>query len=708
MTAHLKQKSAPQRSKGIDQFRMIAAVMVIAIHTFPFASIHGVLDQIITLTLFRVAVPFFFMVTGYYVVGPYAEKKNYPKSWKINRAIIETLKLYLLSCLLYLPLSFYTGALSFSMPFVKLVKVFVFDGPMYHLWYFPAVILGLLIVKFLLKRVSLPIALVITSILYLLALGGDSYYSFVEQVPALKTLYRVFFHLFDYTRNGLLFSPLFLCLGALVYHQRKQAPFLTTTKLWISLVLLGIEGFLLHQYTVLRHDSMFIVLPLASYYLFIWALNWQPRKEVKQAQSYSLGLYLLHPLSIAFLYYFSKSVGLLQNSLVHFFLTVLLTIGGTWIALNLLKVRGRTVKRKSLHRARKQLDQSALQKNYQTMQQLLPKQTKLMAVVKANAYGHGAVAVSRILEQEGVDFFAVATLAEAIELRKNGLQGELLILGYTDLELVSQLKQYDLIQSVFSKEYATLLNRKKVLIRCHLKIDTGMHRLGFSPTIQAVQSVYGMNYLSCEGIYSHLGSADKLESEAKKRTEKQINTFDQLLTELAERGINYGVTHLQSSYGVVHYPKLSYDYARVGIFLYGALSQPDSTLKKQLQLSPVLSIHAVLVSVKMISSGEYIGYGTAFSAKREMKIGTVAIGYADGVSRELSNTGYALRYKDFDLPQVGRICMDMLLVDLSEVPEIAIGAEIEVAEGSEQLAVKSKTITNEVLSRLGTRLEYDN
>lgn len=698
--------SQGNRSVGIDQFRLLAAVMVVAIHTFPFAGISETLNQVVTLTLFRVAVPFFFMVTGYYVLGPYSERRNYPKSWRIDQAILETAKMYLFVCLLYLPLSFYTGILSFSMTVSELLKTFIFDGPLYHLWYFPAVILGLILSRCLLKNLTMSFALAAASLLYLIGLAGDSYYALTIQLPVLKPFYLMLFHLFDYTRNGLFLAPLFLILGAQLYRKRSSRFSYPAVKLVVSLLFLAVEGFLLHSFTKVRHDSMYLALPIASYYLFIWVKSWQPKLVFPRAKEYSLGLYILHPLSLILLYYGAKPLPFLQNSLVQFFLTLIITIGLTAVALKCLS-KFKHSKTVAIQRAKKQLDFSALHLNYQTIKQQLSERTELMAVVKAEAYGHGAVEVSRFLEKVGVDFFAVATLTEAIQLRKNGVQGELLILGYTSPEEAGKLTQYDLIQSVFSLEYATRLNRKKTVIRCHIKIDTGMHRLGFPPSIQELQTVYSMKYLQLEGIYSHLGSADSLEPVAKERTKQQISVFDHLLTELANLGIDYGITHLQSSYGIVHYPELSYDYARVGIFLYGVLSKSDRQLQEKLQLKPVLSIKAVLVSTRRVAAGQYIGYGTAVKATREMRVGTVAIGYADGIPRSISNTGYVLRYKDFELPQIGNVCMDMLLIDLTEVNALSLGEEVEVMENCESMAEKGETITNELLSRLGTRLEHE-
>lgn len=697
-------KTLKERSMGIDQFRLAAAVMVVAIHTFPFSSLNEQLDQVITLTIFRVAVPFFFLVTGYYILGPYAERSTYPKGWKIKQSLVEIGNLYLISCVIYLPLAFYTGVVSFSMSVSELLRVLVFEGPLYHLWYFPAVILGLLIGKWLIQRLSFSNAFLVTLMLYLIGLGGDSYYFFLDQLPVAKQIYTVLFQLFGLTRNGLFFSPFFLLIGAQLYLKRQRLVQMAGLKCLISLFVLGIEGFILHRQTNLRHDSMYLMLPLTCFYLFAFLLSWQPKFVFPRVKMYSLWLYILHPLSIVALYYGSKVLPVLQNSFLQFVLILFLTVLLIFVVSCLISKRGRP-KKNRLYRAGKLLDMDALRSNYKTLQGMLPSKTKLMAVVKADAYGHGGVRVSHCLEQAGVDFFAVAVLEEAIQLRKSGIQGDILILGYTSPEESGRLRDFDLIQSIFSFDYAAALNRKKVNIRCHVKIDTGMNRLGIVGNVQELLSIYSMNYLSCEGIYSHLGSSDDLSAEARQRTRTQIDRFDQVLLELRGQGIDPGFTHLQSSYGIVNYPELTYDYARVGIFLYGVLSQRDLCLKQRIQIKPVLSIKAVLVSVKTVVPGEYIGYGTSIKVTKEMRIGTVAIGYADGIPRALSNTGYSLRYKDYELPQIGTICMDMLLIDVTEVGELEQGEELFVLESSEEIAEKDKTITNELLSRLGTRLE---
>ncbi|MCB5953358.1 alanine racemase [Enterococcus sp. BWT-B8] len=695
------------RSSGIDQFRLIAAVMVVVIHTFPFGSFAPYLDDVITLTLFRIAVPFFFMITGYYVLGPYAETPDYAKAWKIKKTLRQLLKLYLFACLLYLPLSFYNGTLRLSISVSDMAKLLLFDSPFYHLWYFPAVIVGMLICRLLLKHLPYSKVLILVFSLYLIGLGGDSYYFLIQNTALLKKFYDFLFQLFDYTRNGLFFSPLFLVLGAGIYLKKGEKRTFSSLKMIIGLLLLFIEGLLLHRGTELKHDSMYLFLPLTMYFLFQYLLWWKPRHSFVHALDYSLWLYILHPISIIILYFAGKIIPMFQNSLIQFLLILLLTMGLCTFTLSIL-TRLRQQKPGKIHRAGKVINLTALGRNLRSVEQRLDKGTKIMAVLKADAYGHGAVSCGLYLEKQEVNFFAVAALGEGIELRKNGIQGDILILGYTDPVLLRQVAYYDLIQSVFDLEYAHQLNQTEIKVRCHLEVNTGMNRLGFTPNLEDLLSVYRMENLQWEGIFSHLGSSDTLDEKAEKRTAAQIQRYDQLLEELKQCGIDYGVTHLQSSYGVINYPELSYDYVRVGILLYGVLSQQDQEMRNKIKLEPVLSVHAVLISAKWVSAGEYLGYGTETAAVKEMRVGVVSIGYADGISRELSNSGFSLSYLDYEIPQVGRICMDMLLADITDVPEIKLGTQITVLENSEAAAGQAQTITNEVLSRMGCRLESMN
>lgn len=695
-----------KKNEGIEQFLIIAAIMIVAIHTFPFAFLGSGWDNLITLTLFRVAVPFFLMVTGYFLLGPYACEPYYPKRWKIQQSLRKLLKIYGMAILFYLPLSFYNGTLRLSTSFFQLGKRLVFDGTMYHLWYFPATIMGLVLSTVMIRFSSLRKSMIISSFLYILGLCGDSYFQVFGRLPGINRFYKIAFALFDYTRNGMFFAPIFLLLGAMIFYQ-KQTKRRKTLPLVGSLAILLVEGFLLHHFSKVRHDSMYIMLPIVLYFLFQFLLNSQPPFKISHTKERALGIYLLHPLVIALLYFAGKIAPIFSNSLLNFLLVLLGTICLTNFLLWLKEKFKPAPKAFRTSRAAKIISTENLAKNVHAISSCLPEKTGIMAILKANAYGSDMVICGCALEKLGVNFFAVATLQEAIELRQAGIQGKILILGYTPSAQANLLQNYQLIQALISLEHARALNQQQKSIHCHLKIDTGMHRLGLDPDVASIKDIYQMDHLVCEGIFSHLGSADTLNELAVQRTQRQIQTFDTLLNNLEKLGINYGVTHLQASYGILNYPELKYDYVRPGIILYGALSSQHDSTKLKIELHPVIKIEAKLISLKEIAAGEFVGYGLDARLTQTRKVGVVSIGYADGIPRALSNTGFKLSYKKVDLPQIGRVCMDLLLVDLSASSEIQVGDLITVMTHSETLAEKSGTITHEVLTGLGARLEVE-
>lgn len=328
-----------------------------------------------------------------------------------------------------------------------------------------------------------------------------------------------------------------------------------------------------------------------------------------------------------------------------------------------------------------------------------------MAVIKADAYGCDANVVADILERDQIDFFAVATVDEGISLRKAGIQAKILVLGYTSPERAEDLRQFSIIQTIVSEDHAVRLNRKGIKISCHLKVDTGMHRLGVEPNIEKIETIFGMTNLSIEGIYSHLGSSDSLDQKSVERSKKQIETYDKILADLNRKGIDYGITHIQSSYGVLNYPWLKYDYARIGILLYGMKSTEGDITKVSVDLQQIISVEAKLVQKRYVNAGETIGYGlnTKFSESRV--IGVVSIGYADGISRSFSDSGYFLTYNGTKVQQIGKICMDMMLVDLNEIEEISVDESLNIYPNFENCAKIGSTISNELLSSLGNRVD---
>lgn len=359
-----------------------------------------------------------------------------------------------------------------------------------------------------------------------------------------------------------------------------------------------------------------------------------------------------------------------------------------------------------------EIDLNALRHNAEILQNAMPKNCQLMAVVKCNAYGHGSILIAKELQKVGVQSFAVATADEGIELRQHGIRGEILILGYTAAHRAEQLQKYDLMQTVIDFAYAEALQKTGVPLKVHIKLDTGMHRLGipFDDT-EAICAVFTMSALQVCGIFTHLCCADSLAPEDTAFTETQIDRFYQSVDALKANGIQIPKLHIQSSYGLLNYPHLQCDYVRAGIALYGILSSPQDKTRLQLDLQPVLSLKSCVALIRTVPANDFVGYGRAFYAARESRLAVLPIGYGDGLPRILSNGKGSVEINGSRVPIVGRICMDQLLVDITDIDGVAvgdlaafIGTDTENTPSAPEAAERADSITNELLCRLGARL----
>jgi len=366
-----------------------------------------------------------------------------------------------------------------------------------------------------------------------------------------------------------------------------------------------------------------------------------------------------------------------------------------------------------MNRSWAEIDIGNLRHNVDILRGLLPDGCALMPAVKANAYGHGAVEISRELNAYGIRAFCVAAVREGVELRKNGIKGEILVLGYTHPEDFYLLEKYRLIQTVVDYNHAMALNGYGKKITVHVAIDTGMRRLGErSENIDKIASIFKCKNLIINGVYTHCNVMDSRKPSDIDFTNAQVQKFYDVLGRLKTRGFKLPKVHIQSSYGVFNYPHLTCDYARVGIALFGMLSALSDTESYNTGLRPVLSVKTRVSAIKAVSRGEPVGYGMAFTAEKDMKIAVLAIGYADGVPRGMScGVGHVL-INGQKAPVVGRVCMDQMMVDVTGNEragqgDIAViigesdGAVITACEVAEQTG----TISNEILSRLGERLE---
>lgn len=330
-----------------------------------------------------------------------------------------------------------------------------------------------------------------------------------------------------------------------------------------------------------------------------------------------------------------------------------------------------------LKRAWAEVNLSQLRKNVEVIRSLNSPGTEIMAVVKADAYGHGDEHVVRCLaEQCGICFFAVSNLDEAIAVRSFAPDAEILILGYTPPEYAHEIAMYNIIQGVVSTEYAQALAANTPdPIRCHIKIDTGMGRIGLKHDTPAqcaaeIRGITGIDKLSVEGIYTHFAVADSDDPDNVSYTDRQeqfiLDTYD----ELVKLGIKLKHLHFMNSAATCYRNNSRSTLSRAGIILYGL--HPDISLDIPEGLEPLMELKAVISHVKDVKPGDCISYGRTFTADREMRIATVTIGYADGYSRLLSGKGEILVH-GVRCPIVGRVCMDQLMMDVSGVPEAKSG-----------------------------------
>lgn len=325
-----------------------------------------------------------------------------------------------------------------------------------------------------------------------------------------------------------------------------------------------------------------------------------------------------------------------------------------------------------LKRAWAEVSLDRLERNYNKCKGLISADTELVAVVKANAYGHGDTAVAPFLQKKGVKWFAVSNVNEAKTLRNCGIKGEILILGYTSPENIDELCDNNIIQTATGYEHALSLSDsihdgKK--LRVHISLDTGMGRIGvrqdtISGYADECEKIYNLKGLSVEGLFTHFAVADSDSPEDEAYTKKQRDIIVGVDDELKKRGIKLPVVHFFNSAGATYLDDDRSVLARYGIMLYGLY--PNSELKLPVELEPVMELKTIVSHIKTVRKGDFISYGRTFCAQRDMKIATLTIGYADGYSRLLSNKSEVL-INGKRAKSVGRVCMDQMMVDVTDI-----------------------------------------
>ncbi|MBQ3865975.1 MAG: alanine racemase [Clostridia bacterium] len=358
------------------------------------------------------------------------------------------------------------------------------------------------------------------------------------------------------------------------------------------------------------------------------------------------------------------------------------------------------------HRTWAEVDLDALRENWRIYRKLVSPRD-VMAVVKADAYGHGAVPVARALWEEGARSFAVAAPEEGRALREAGIGGEILILGYTAPEDAAELFALDLTQTVVDAAHGEALARTGVRLKCHAAIDTGMRRIGLDAGDPAAceKTVRAMaEKLNVTGLFTHLCTADTDDPDAVAFTRRQIALFEAVAGRLTDLSLT---AHCLNSAGGLRHGTALPGPVRLGIVLYGCKPDPSNVLPAGVR--PVLSWYSSVAMVKEIFPGDTVGYGRAFRAERPMRLATVTAGYADGVSRLLSDRGSVL-IRGKRAPIVGRVCMDQLMADVTKIPDAAPGDTVTLIgrDGTEEIraedvAALTGTIGYEVLCDISPR-----
>lgn len=368
-----------------------------------------------------------------------------------------------------------------------------------------------------------------------------------------------------------------------------------------------------------------------------------------------------------------------------------------------------------LKRAWAEVSLPQLRKNFQIINSLNSENTEIMAVVKADAYGHGDEHIIKCLANDcGVKYFAVSNLDEAITVRNFCPDSEILILGYTPPEYAHEISMYNIIQGVVSAEYAAALSKNTPKpIRCHVKIDTGMGRIGLkfdAPKDCAAEIIRIMNIdkIAVEGIYTHFAVADSDSPDNIAYTDKQEKFILDTYEELIKQGVQLPHVHFMNSAATCYRNSPKSTLSRAGIVLYGL--HPDIELDIPEGLAPVMELKAVISQVKTVEPGTCISYGRTFTSEQTMRVATVTIGYADGYSRLLSSKGEMLVHGK-RCRIVGRVCMDQLMIDVSEVPDAAsgdivtlIGRDGEDMITADELASTYGTIGYEVVCGISKRV----
>ena len=365
------------------------------------------------------------------------------------------------------------------------------------------------------------------------------------------------------------------------------------------------------------------------------------------------------------------------------------------------------------------IDLDAIRYNIETVKALNPSDRKVCLVIKADAYGHGSVMLAKEF-RDIADYYAVATIDEAVELRNAGIDTPILILGYTDESDYIYALKYDVTLAIYDVAEAKVLSdiavKDGVKAKVHIKVDSGMSRIGFQCDDEGVaeaMAVYGLEGLDVEGIFTHYAKADYLD---KSDAKTQYDRFSWFVSQMEGKGASYKIRHIDNSAGSMEIHSEGFDMMRLGIVIYGLY--PSEEIDKSVVLKPAMSLKSKVIHVKTLPAGRGIGYGWSFVTEKETRVATVSVGYADGYSRALSNVGRVLIHGQY-APILGRVCMDQIMVDVTDIDEgkfefekVKVGDEVVLfgRQGDnsisvEEIAEPANSFNYEAVCNISRRVE---
>lgn len=346
----------------------------------------------------------------------------------------------------------------------------------------------------------------------------------------------------------------------------------------------------------------------------------------------------------------------------------------------------------SIYRVCAGIDLDALKYNVDGIKRCKAESAMLMGVIKADAYGHGAKVFAHELDRMGFDWFAVATADEGIELRRDGIEQPILVLGYSCEAQYPDMVQWEITPTIYSldmaKAFDAAAEKAGKVANIHIKIDTGMSRIGFLPgeeSLDEIEKIHGLRHLWIQGMFTHFACADMRD---KTHVGHQIEKFRQMIDGVRQRGIPVEIFHCSNSASIMELPSEHMNLVRAGIILYGLYPSHEME-EARLPLKPVMSLYSHVVHVKEVPEGVTVGYGATYVTRRPTRIGTIPVGYADGYPRILSNRASVL-IRGRRAPIIGRVCMDQFMVDVTDMPEVSVGDVVTLIgrDGEEMLSVE--------------------